>query len=59
MAPRRHLALTTLAAATLSAATITATALADSWPITTAACVICALLIGRAGRNVIMDWRRK
>jgi hypothetical protein len=59
MTPRRELAQTTLAATTLSAATITATALADSWPITTAATAICALLIGRAGRNVIMDWRRK
>jgi hypothetical protein len=57
--PRRQLALTTLAATTLSAAAITATAWADSWPITTAATAICALLIGRAGRNVIMDRRRK
>ena len=55
----RPLILTTTAATALSACTVTAVAWADTWPITTAACVICVLLINLAGGEIIKDWRGK
>ena len=55
----RPLILTALTAALLSAGTITATGWANDPVITTAACVICALLINLAGGEIIKDWRGK
>lgn len=55
----RPLILTALAATTLSALTIAATAWAHDPVITTAACVICGLLIQLAGGEIIKDWRGK
>ena len=46
-------------AALLSAGTITATGWANDPVITTAACVICVLLINLAGGEIIKDWRGK
>ncbi len=48
-----------LTAALLSAGTITATGWANDPVITTAACVICGLLINLAGGEIIKDWRGK
>lgn len=43
----------------LSALTVAATAWEHDPVITTAACVICGLLILLAGGNLKMDWREK
>ena len=48
-----------LTAALLSALAITATGWANDPVITTAACVICVLLINLAGGEIIKDWRGK
>ena len=48
-----------LTAALLFVGTITATGWANDPVITTAACVICGLLINLAGGEIIKDWRGK